>query len=264
PGAARQPVAHALVLCAIAIGMAIVVAAPGNAARMRMLGTDHGLTVRMLAGFPMTLAHVATFLFRRLTNPALIGWLVLLFLAAPPQDRLSPGPRPGIRASTFVWWPLAAAMIAIYGSLWIGHAATGRLLEQRALDYLHFILVGGLTLTTASASAAFAESVRRAVGRRFPRFNDRGIAIAGLLIMLATPHFLQAARILPHAVPFHQLVEDRFALLGGGKAVGAPIDDREIVVPASTTPNTKWFSDPVIGDANAWQNGCLARYIGVR
>jgi hypothetical protein len=82
--------------------------------------------------------------------------------------------------------------------------------------------------------------------------------------MLATPAFLQAVRILPHVGPLHRLAEDRFAQIGDGKAPGAPIADRELVLPASSTGNIPWFGDPVSREPDAWSNGCVARYAGVR
>src|ERR1019366_10423621 len=97
------------------------------------------------------------FLVRRLTNPALLAWLICLLCVAPRGDRR---PREmATRALLTVWWPLLTTMITIYGALWIGHVATGRLLEQRALNYLHFVLVGGLSLTAITASAAYGERV---------------------------------------------------------------------------------------------------------
>jgi hypothetical protein len=93
--------------------------------------------------------------------------------------------------------PLATAMIAIYGSLWIGHVATGRLLEQRALNYLHFVLVAGLSLTAIAASAIHGERFWAVIGARWPSLDGPKLAVAALLLMLATPAFLQAVRILP-------------------------------------------------------------------
>ncbi len=256
--APRQPVAHALILSAIAVGVAIVVLAPGNALRLRVMGTDQGMALRMLAGLPLTVGHVAQFLSRRLTNPAVLAWLVCLLVL--PRSRDAP---PAVGASPAVWMPLATAMIAIYGSLWIGQVATGHLLEQRALNYLHFVLVGGLGASAVAASAAFGPRIRAIVGERWPRLDGRKLAVAALLLMIATPHFLQAVQTLAHLVPLYRAVEARFALLGGGKAPGAPIADRDLVLPAPPIADL-WFGDPAGEDPGAWRNVCLARYVGVR
>jgi multisubunit Na+/H+ antiporter MnhC subunit len=259
-----QPLAHAVILCAIAIGIAVVVLSPGNAIRMHTVGTDQGTALRALTGLPLAIGHVAQFLVRRLTNPALLAWIVLLMLVAPARD---PGPRdtpPAFRRLLIVWLPLGTAMIAIYGSLWIGHVATGRLLEQRALDFLHFVLVGGSGLTVIAASAVYGVRMWGAVQARWPAFDRTKLAAAALLLMLATPHFLQAVRILPHVGPLRRLAEERFAQLGDGKVPGAPIADRELVLPALSTEPLPWFGDPVSEDPGAWSNACVARYVGVR
>jgi hypothetical protein len=263
PGAPRQPVAHLLMLCAIAAGIAVVVLAPGNAVRMRVMGTDQGVALRMLVGLPLAAADLGQFLVRRLTNPALIGFVIMLIIAMPPRER---GAGPAARTHLVAllpawlpaWLPLIAAMIAIYGSLWIGQVATGRLLEQRALNYLHFILVGGLTLTAPAASAVFGERLQVAA-RRF-HLGGRRLAVAALLLMLASPHVLQAARILPQALALHRSVEARFALLGGGdRSSGA--SERDVVLPA--VPDVSWFGDPAASGPDAWTNQCMARYVGV-
>jgi hypothetical protein len=264
PGAPRQPLAHALILGAIAIGITIVLLSPGNAIRMRAMGTDQGMALRALTGLPIAVAHVAQFLFRRLTNPALLAWLVFLVFVVPSRDRGPRGRPSAFRPLLAVWWPLGTAMIAIYGSLWIGHVATGRLLEQRALDYLHFVLVGGLSLTAIAASAIHGERLWGVIGARWPSLDGPKLAVAALLLMLATPGFLQAVRILPYLGLLHRLAEDRFAQIGDGKAPGAPIADRELVLPASSIGNIPWFGDPVSSDPDAWSNGCVARYAGVR
>jgi multisubunit Na+/H+ antiporter MnhC subunit len=260
--APRQPLAHALILGAIAIGIAIVLLSPGNAIRMRTIGTDQGIGLRALTGLPMAVAHVAQFLVRRLTNPALLAWLICLLCVAPRADR---GPRQmPARGALTVWWPLVTTMITIYGALWIGHVATGKLLEQRALNFLHFVLVGGLSLTAIAASAAYGGRIWGMIEARWPRFDPAKLAVAGLLLMLATPHFLQAVRILPHVEALYRQAQERFAQLGDGKIPGAPIADRTLVLPASTTGDIPWFADPVSADPDAWTNGCVARYAGVR
>jgi hypothetical protein len=264
PGAPRQPLAHAMILCAIAIGIAVVVLSPGNAIRMRAMGTDQGIALRALTGLPMAIAHVGQFLFRRLTNPALLAWLTFLVFVVPARDRRPPDEPPASREVLLVWLPLGSAMVAIYGSLWIGHVATGRLLEQRALDYLHFVLVGGLSLTAIAAPAVYGERAWGMIAARWPSFDRAKLALAALLFMLATPQFLQAVRNIPHVVALHRLAQDRFAQLGDGKAPGAPIADRELVLPASSIVDSPWFGDPVSADPDAWTNGCVARYVGVR
>jgi hypothetical protein len=264
PGAPRQPLAHAAILGAAAIGIAVVLLSPGNALRMHSMGTDQGIALRALVGVPMAIAHVAQFLVRRLTNPALLAWLILLVLLAPAHDRQPRDLPPASGRAPLVWLPLGSAMIAIYGALWIGHVATGRLLEQRALDYLHFVLVGGLSLTLIAAMAAYGERFRGMLERRWPSLDDRKLAVTALLLMLATPHFLQALRILPDVVALHRLATERFAQLGDGAAPGAPIADRELIVPAWPIGEIPWFADPVNEEPGAWVNGCVARFARVR
>ena len=87
-------------------------------------------------------------------------------------------PRP---ARALVWLPLGTAMIAIYGSLWIGQVATGKLLEQRGLNYLHFVLVGGLSLTAIAAGAASGERLWGMIAARWPSLEPhqaRGRSLA--------------------------------------------------------------------------------------
>jgi hypothetical protein len=263
PKAPRQTLAHALILGAIAIGIAIVVLAPGNAARLHVMGTDQDLGLRAVTGLPMAVARVAQFLVRRLTNPALVAWLIVLVLVVPAHDRVPRGLPPAARRA-LVWLPLATAMIAIYGSLWIGQVATGKLLEQRGLNFLHFVLVGGLSLTAIAAGAAPGERLWGMIAARWPSLDRTKLAAAALLLMLVTPHFLQAVRILPDVGPLRRLAEERFAQLGDGKVPGAPILDRTLVLPAASIPNTPWFADPVSTDPDSWTNACVARYAGVR
>jgi Family of unknown function (DUF6056) len=261
PGTPRQPLAHVLILGATAIGVAIVVLAPGNAGRMHQMGSDHDLAWRAMMGGPMGIAYTGQFLFRRLTNPAMIAWLAFLVLAVP--ARLDGAASPA-RPAWLVWLPLAAAMIAIYGSLYIGYVATADVLPPRALDQLHFILVGGLSLTAVMASPAVGARVWREIEARWPTLDRRKLAIAALILALATPNFVQAVRTLPHVVPLYRLEQARFAIFGSGKAIGAPIADRELLVPPSSTSNTAWFSDPVSSVADDWVNGCVAQFVGVR
>jgi hypothetical protein len=102
------------------------------------------------------------------------------------------------------------------------------------------------------------------IGARWPNLEPRQLAVAALLLMLATPHFLRAVQILPHVVPLHRLIESRFAQFGNGRIPGAPIDDRELVLPPPSTGDTAWFGDPVSSDPDQWTNGCVAHYVGVR
>jgi hypothetical protein len=250
-----------LILGAIAIGIAIVVLAPGNAARLHVMGTDQDLGLRAVTGLPMAVARVAQFLVRRLTNPALVAWLIVLVLVVPAR---APRDLPPATSRALVWLPLATAMIAIYGSLWIGQVATGKLLEQRGLNFLHFVLVGGLSLTAIAAGAAPGERLWGMIAARWPSLDRTKLAAAALLLMLVTPHFLQAVRILPDVGPLRRLAEERFAQLGDGKVPGAPILDRTLVLPAASIPNTPWFADPVSTDPDSWTNACVARYAGVR
>jgi Family of unknown function (DUF6056) len=263
PGAPRQPLAHALIIGAIAIGVIVELSSPGNAMRMRVMGTDQGIALRALIGLPMAIGHVAQFLVRRLTNPALLAWLVVLVLAVPARDQ-APQDVPAARRSLLAWLPLMTAMIGIYGSLYIGHVSTGDLLPQRTLNQLHFVLVGGLSLTAIALSRAFGQSVWGTIGARWPSLDHRQLAVAALLLMLATPHFLRAIQILPHIESLHRLAESRFAQFGEGKLPGAPIADRELVLPASSAEEIGWFGDPVSSSPDAWINGCVARYVGVR
>jgi hypothetical protein len=264
PNAPRQPLAHALILGAIAIGVVVELLAPGNAVRMRTLGTDQGIALRAVTGVPMAVVHVAQFLVRRLTNPALLAWLVFLVLVVPGRDQKPQAVPPAARLPLLAWLPLATAMIGIYGSLYIGHVSTGDLLPQRALNQLHFVLVGGLSLTIIAAMRAIGWRAWEKIGARWPRFDPRRLAVAALLLMLATPSFLKAIATLPHVVPLHRLAESRFAMFGNGRAPGAPIADRELVLPASSTVDIAWFGDPVSRDPDAWTNACVARYVGVR
>jgi hypothetical protein len=126
------------------------------------------------------------------------------------------------------------------------------------------VLVGGLSLTAIAVGAAHGERLWGMIAARWPRLERRKLAAAALILLLATPHFLQAVRILPHVGPLRQLAQERFAQLGDGKAPGAPIEDRKLVLPAASTANTRWFGDPVSADPKEWTNACVARYAGVR
>jgi hypothetical protein len=217
-----------------------------------------------LAAFPMAVLHLGQFLFRRLTNPALIAWLVLLALATSAHDWRSHSLPAAAPSRPIIWLPLIVALVAIYGALWLGHVATGKLLEQRALNHLHFVLVGGLTLSAVAATHVHGESVRALVADRWPRVTQRGIAVGAMVLMLATPHFLQAVRILGQVGPLHRSLEQRFALLGDGKVPGGPITDRDLVLPPLRPGGTRWFDEAVSENPGEWSNGCVAHYAGVR
>ena len=265
PGAPRQVIAHALILAAITAGALVVALAPGNAVRLGMHGLGDGLAGRAVLALPMTLVWLGQFLFQRATSPALLAWVIAVALATWAHDR-QPGAAPVVpKPALLVWLPLAMALVAIYAALWIGQLGLGGLLPPRARGHLHFVLVGGLTLTTGAATRAYGERWHARIAARWPQLSARHAAVLMLLLMAAAPHFLSAAYALGwQAGPLARSVEDRFARLGPGRTPGGPIADRELVLPPIEPRPYPVFTGDIQRDPKHWTNDCLARYAGVR
>ena len=84
------------------------------------------------------------------------------------------------------------------------------------------------------------------------------LAVAGLILMLATPHFLQAVRILPHVEALHRQAQERFAQLGDGKFRERRSPIATLVLPAASTgefPGSPIRSAPTpdAGSMDAWR-----------
>jgi hypothetical protein len=262
PGAPRQYARLGLVIVVIAAGTLVVLLAPGNAVRLDVLRVDDPMILRAFVAIPPTLQDVALFLFRRLTNPALIGTMAILALAAfgSPRPLLAPVSRPAL----FVAIPLAAALIAIAAGLWMGRMATGQMLQQRAQNQLHFILVASMASSIVLAARIGGRGRLAAVMKRLRLHDVRVAAVACLCLMLVAPQFLIAADILIfHSLQISSSISDRFARIGPGRAPGAPILERELVLPRLPV-STAFFGEGLSEDPKFWVNGVLARYIGVR
>jgi hypothetical protein len=262
PGAPRQYARLGLVIVVIAAGTLVVLLAPGNAVRLDALGVRDSMILRAFVAIPRTLLDVTVFLFRRLTNPALIGSMAILALVAFGSSRplLASVSRPAL----FVAIPLAAALIAMAAGLWMGRMATGQMLEQRAQNQLHFILVASMASSIVLAARIGGRGGLAAIMKRLRLHDVRTAAVACLSLMLVTPQFLIAAEILIfHSREISSSISDRFARIGPGRVPGAPILERELVLPRLPI-STAFFSDGLSEDPKFWVNVALARYSGVR
>ncbi|MBL8837742.1 MAG: hypothetical protein JNL66_15940 [Alphaproteobacteria bacterium] len=252
PAAPRQPVAHFVILAALVAGAVIVAVAPGNAARMSVYGQSQGLVVGAFTSIPMTVVRLLNHLYLRAVSPALVAWPVIVALATAYYDR---GAAPSRPAWPVVWLPLATAIAATAAALWIGQIGMGQFLPPRARGHLHFILLAGLTMTTAAATRAYGDQVRRWAVARWPVLTCRRVAVAALVLIVLAPNAIHAAWTATVRRPsLAAAIDARFAALEAGRGQGAPL-----VLPA-LPPG--W--PVVIGDigeaADHWPNACLARF----
>ena len=261
PKAPRQTLAHALILGAIAIGIAIVVLAPGNAARLHVMGTDQDLGLRAVTGLPMAVARVAQFLVRRLTNPALVAWLIVLVLVVPAHDRaprdLPPVTSPGARLAAALDRDDRDLRIAVDRS--VATAVVG----AAGLELFAFRAGRRLELDRNRGGAAPGERLWGMIAARWPSL-DRTRLAAGSLAAHARDDGTPPGRA--------DLLGRRPAASAGGRTFrparrrqvpGAPVLDRILLQPAASITNTPWFADPVSTDPDSWTNACVARYAGV-
>jgi hypothetical protein len=262
PGAARQPTAHLLMAAAIILGTLMVVLAPGNALRLQAFAGDRSLALRFLMALPMGAVDLATFLFRRLTNPAMIGFLAILTMATATCDR----PRAAAPAGPLVpWLPLLSTVLGVYGAFVIGEFTTGIYLVARALEHLHFVLAGGLALTAVAVVRAHGARIA-AFADRLPAFlTVRNAAVAAFILLLITPPFLSAAyEAAWQLIPLNRSVADRFERIGNGHLPDASASDRELVLPPIRPVAAFFFGDPISTDPANWGNTCVALFAGVR
>jgi Family of unknown function (DUF6056) len=261
-GAPRQTAAHLLIAAAIVLGTLIVVLAPGNAVRFHLYPSDRSLTLRFLIAWPMGAADLATFLFRRLTNPAMIAFLAILAMATATCDRL----RPVEPAARLVpWLPLLSAVLGVFGAFVIYEFAIGRYMEARGLEHLHFVLAGGLALTTVAVVRTHAARIA-ALADRLPSFLTlRNATVAALVLVLITPPFLTAAYVVAwQLATLNRSVADRFERIGSGHLPGASASDRELVLPPIKPAGAFFFGETLDPDPANWANICVAIFAGVR
>jgi hypothetical protein len=255
----RQYAVHAILAGISALGTLVVLLAPGNAIRLSAMGIHESILVRAISTIPSTAFDVAIFLFRRLTNPALMATMVILSFVASQTARQLRSTRPAI----VIFSPLVAALAVITIGLWTGRVATGEMLVQRAQNELHFVLVAALALTIVFAA-------RSSLGYSFVgstisklAFRDARTALVALsFLMLLTPKFLTATRIL--LVDFADssaATANRFALIEDQLASAVRTNKKDVVLPRLSQANA-FFQETLREDPHYWVNEELARYMG--
>ena len=169
-GRPRQPWTHAALALSALIGLAIVLAAPGNETRVAHQSAG-GDPLETLIWGPI---YFLNYLALRVDSPGLVGWLLVVALIVRRHDRRQESQPAG--APLLVWVPLA--VFAAYGLLAFsaGVFGFGSLLPGRAQNQVHLT---GMVL----ASVAVAEAVRvhgPALSdwrkRRLPGLTDPGAA----------------------------------------------------------------------------------------
>lgn len=261
PKAPRQYATHVFIVGLISFGTLIVLLAPGNAVRLNVLGVHEPMIPRAIYMIPLTARDVVEFLCRRLINPAVIATVAIFALFASRMIRPLPLPR----SILFGLLPLGAALIAITTGLWMGRIASGEMLEERAQNQLHFILV-------ASLVAAVVAGVRAGVGYRYLnaapplfRIKNSHFAVTVLLVLaLFTPNFWTATKFaVLYCRESSRSVALQFKLMGAGPARGAPVLESDLVLPRLSNSNA-FFRESISEDPNHWVNQVVARYMGIR
>jgi hypothetical protein len=258
-GAPRQYQVHAALVGITVIGTLMVLLAPGNAIRLNALGIHESIVSRAISTVPSTAFDVVIFLFRRLTNPALLGaMLTLLIIASPSSQRLH-----SVRSAALIVCPLVTSLIVLTVGLWIGRVATGEMLVQRAQNELHFVLVASLAVTTILASRfGYGNRLIRSVISRFPFLRLRTALVALSLLMLLTPKFLAATKAMTSDFgDYSSSVAERFALIANERSVAAVMPKKDVVLPRLSHTNA-FFEEPLREDPDYWTNRLVSRYIG--
>ncbi len=262
PGAPRQPVAHALVLAAIAAGALIVALAPANAVRLSAHGQAHHVVWNAVVAVPLALGRLFHHLYLRLVSPALVAWPLILAVATWHHDRRPGAPPVARKPAALVWLPLVTALVATYVALWIGQLGLGNILPPRARSHLHFVLVGGLTLTTIQATRAYGERAHDWWARHWPRVTARHLAGLSLALLILTPHTLGAMKTAVwDGRALAAAIDERFArLAAAAKAPG----EGDVLLPRFPVRGWPVVIDELPVDPNHWKNIALARYYRVR
>jgi len=234
------------------IGLAVVVAAPGNGAREAAVGAAPALG--HVLGAALKQIGIQTALW--IVDPkTLVAAALLIALRA----RVNVAPRWSERLTARARWALTGLFVAVLVTLYVLPAvALGGAVPARTLAGIHLaFLCGGLIVVSAWAPCA----VRGMVAWRI----DGGHAVRWLLVALALA--LLASRnvvvgiadLRGPAESFHAFMAARDATLRRQQGTGTA-NAVLPVIPKTDFPRSYVFHADIRGDAKFWINRWTARY----
>ena len=245
PGVPVQPLAHLLLAVAAVAAFAIVYLAPGNAARASAY-PNHG---DLIGSFLWGLLLLIEFVFRRMTYPGTLGWLLLVFLLSQVYGR-QVGPR--LRLTPLLtWYPIGLFLAAGFFVFAAGYYGQGSPIPARAQNLVY--LVGFITFTAVvfAAGRSHGGSVRRWVRRRYPAVTFRRAVLAGVVLLVGSPGLYHAMAALDGAATLRTDMRARVDLLAAAEP------DRHVTVPALAAPSLLLIED-MREDPEFWINRCYA------
>ncbi|HVA34913.1 MAG TPA: DUF6056 family protein [Stellaceae bacterium] len=242
-------------LGAALVGLAVVVAAPGNGAREAAVGTAPALSHAIVAALSQIAGHVALWLVD-LKTLAAAGALIAL------RHRGAIAPRWPERLTAAARWALTGLFPVVLAALYVVPAvALGGAVPARTLAGIHLVfLCGGLVVVSAWAPRAAAWLARR-------RF-DGNRALRWMLVALALA--LPASRNVAAGIAdlrgpaesFHAFMAQRDTTLRRLHAAG--VADAELpVIAKADFPRSYVFHADIRADAGFWINRWTARYYGL-
>jgi len=246
----------ALVALGVAlIGLAVVVAAPGNGAREAAVGAAPALSHAIAAALAQITGHITLWLIDPKTLAA-AGVLIALHACG------KIAPRWPEHLTAPARWALTALFPAVLAALYVVPAvALGGAVPARTLAGIHLaFLCGGLVVASAWAPRATAWLARHRI--------DANKALRWMLIALALA--LPANRNVAAGIAdlrgpaeaFHAFMAQRDATLRRLHAAGATEAALPVIAKADF-PRSYVFHADIRADAGFWINRWTARYYGL-
>jgi hypothetical protein len=235
----------ALVLAAVAAGLLINLAAPGNAARAAQMAFGGQLRTALA----LTLKPSQTPL-RALLDIRLLA--LGLFLFALPGFRKR---RPDWTQARLPWLLLlpASTLAILLGGHFITAFAVGFEPPERVRAFLFALVLVGWTATLAAAAARFAK------GNRATGPLAAASAAALCLALAAAPNSRAAVRGLPRALgEWRSQNAAREASIAEQRSAGR----RDLLLPPVAAPPPPLLDAQIGDDPGWWVNACAARFYG--
>jgi hypothetical protein len=248
-GARPQPGFHGALILAACAGFALVLAAPGNHARLEVAAG--GDILETIVWAPIYFLNFAAL---RIDMPGFFGWLILVWLAAGLYQRRYG--RPGDGAPGLVFIPLAVLLAYGLTAFAAGVFGIGSILPARAQNQVLLTAMVLGTVAVAEAARLYGASLEAWLRRRLPALTPGRLAAAGLLLLALSPQALQAWYTALVQAPVFE-AEAR----GHLQQLAAAPRERVELEPLSAKPELlvqEWIQ----ADPDHWVNRCVADYFG--
>lgn len=245
-----QPGFHGALIAAACAGFALVLAAPGNAARLEVAAG--GDILETIVWAPIYFINFAAL---RIDMPGFFGWLILVWLAAGLYDRRYG--RPSTGSPLLVYMPLAVLLAYGLVAFAAGVFGIGSMLPARAQNQVHLTAMVLGTIAVAEAARLYGPSLEAWLRRRLPALTPGRLAATGLVLLALSPQALQAWYTALVQAPVFE-AEAR----GHLQQLAAAPRERVELEPLSAKPELlvqEWIQ----ADPNHWVNRCVADYFGL-